>query len=276
MLDVLEKLGAPPKLRDAIKRLYTNLKVILKIGKGKAEITQSVGVRQGDNLSPVIFLFLMTAFVETLEAEWTVTGLAKAKFCQASMTSTEEFSKGQLISHNKHQLDKGDIFHILQILYVDDGAFIFNSRGEMIKGLVLINRVFKKIGLEMHLGKEDVSSKTEVMYIPTTAFYVEPEVETLQAPNQQAMQLGPADDTVDDDDNNLPSILPPSTTPTRKKKHTMSTMSQKTREKLYKNSPLTNRAYLNDVIWWISLPTSNISDPMYLSTELTTTISSTA
>jgi hypothetical protein len=39
----------------------------VKIGKEKAEIDQEVGVRQGDNVSLVIFLFLMSAFAETLE-----------------------------------------------------------------------------------------------------------------------------------------------------------------------------------------------------------------
>ena len=34
------------------------------------EIPQSVGVRQGDNMAPVLFLFLMTAFAETLEIVW--------------------------------------------------------------------------------------------------------------------------------------------------------------------------------------------------------------
>jgi hypothetical protein len=34
------------------------------------EFHQEVGIRQGDNMAPVLFLFLMTAFAETLEMEW--------------------------------------------------------------------------------------------------------------------------------------------------------------------------------------------------------------
>jgi hypothetical protein len=48
----------------------TNLKVIVKIGREKAEIDQEVGVRQGDDVSLVIFLFLMSAFAETQEKKW--------------------------------------------------------------------------------------------------------------------------------------------------------------------------------------------------------------
>jgi hypothetical protein len=80
MLKILEQYGAPPKFQDSIKRLYTNLKVIVKIGKEKAEIDQEVGIRQGDNVSSVIFLFLMSAFAETLKKEWKESGLPEAIF----------------------------------------------------------------------------------------------------------------------------------------------------------------------------------------------------
>ena len=61
-MKVLEKYGAPPKFCSAVERTYTDLKVVLKIGKEMGEVLQSVGVRQGDNMAPVLFLFLMTAF----------------------------------------------------------------------------------------------------------------------------------------------------------------------------------------------------------------------
>jgi hypothetical protein len=49
---------------------YTNNVCILKIEKEVVEIPQSIGVRQGDNTVPVLFLFLMTTFAETLEIVW--------------------------------------------------------------------------------------------------------------------------------------------------------------------------------------------------------------
>ena len=57
LLKVLEKYGAPPKFDAAIKTMYTDLKVVLKIDKEITEIMQSVGVRQGDNMAPVLFFF---------------------------------------------------------------------------------------------------------------------------------------------------------------------------------------------------------------------------
>jgi hypothetical protein len=44
--------------------------ILNKIEKEVQEIPQEVGVQQGDNMAPVLFLFLMTAFAETLELEW--------------------------------------------------------------------------------------------------------------------------------------------------------------------------------------------------------------
>ncbi len=53
-----------------IRKIYTSNVVVLKIKKEVREIPQEVGVRQGDNMAPVLFLFLVTTFVETLEIEW--------------------------------------------------------------------------------------------------------------------------------------------------------------------------------------------------------------
>ena len=69
LIEILEQYGVPPKLCDAVRRMYQNLKVLIKIGKEEAEIPQTIGVRQGDNLSPVLFLFLMSTFAEALEID---------------------------------------------------------------------------------------------------------------------------------------------------------------------------------------------------------------
>jgi hypothetical protein len=70
LFDILRHYGAPPKFTTAIENIYRNNTCILKIEKEVTEISQSVGVRQGDNMAPVLFLFLMTAFAETLEIVW--------------------------------------------------------------------------------------------------------------------------------------------------------------------------------------------------------------
>ena len=67
LIDILCKYGAPPKFATTIETIYRNNTCVLKL-KIENEITkipQTVGVWQGDNMAPVLFLFLMTAFAET-------------------------------------------------------------------------------------------------------------------------------------------------------------------------------------------------------------------
>ena len=66
MLKILERYGAPPKMRSAISRMYQDLKLLLKIGKIEEKMSQTVGVRQGDCMTLVLFLFMVMAFAENL------------------------------------------------------------------------------------------------------------------------------------------------------------------------------------------------------------------
>ena len=77
-----------------------------------------------------------------------------------------------MVGHNlKMGFADGVIFNILQILYIDDGAFIFNSRKDLIKGVNLINETFKKFGLEMHIGRNGKASKTECIFFPPPGYF---------------------------------------------------------------------------------------------------------
>ena len=90
------------------------------------------------------------AFSETLEKEWTHNGLTKAKF---SRNNNSPLSDGQLISHPPRSFNRGALFELFCIFYVDDGAFVFESRHELENGIPLLLRHFSKFGLEMRIGK---------------------------------------------------------------------------------------------------------------------------
>jgi hypothetical protein len=79
--DILKCYGAPPKFVNAVERIYQDLVVVLKIQKETVELPQSVGVRQGDNMAPVLFFFLMSAFAETLKIEWKAAGSNVCTVC---------------------------------------------------------------------------------------------------------------------------------------------------------------------------------------------------
>ena len=70
IIKVLQRYGCPPNLRSAIEKMYKNSTVRSKIGKSDTTIQFEVRVKQGDSMAPVLFLFLIMGFAETLEKEW--------------------------------------------------------------------------------------------------------------------------------------------------------------------------------------------------------------
>ena len=63
------------------------------------------------------------------------------------------------------------------VLYLDDGAFIFDSRNDLIKGVNIINLLFKKIGMEMYVGKNEKASKTEYIWFPAPGDLIQESIE---------------------------------------------------------------------------------------------------
>jgi hypothetical protein len=172
LLTLLEKYGAPPLFVSAVERMYQDLVVVLKIEKEKQEFCQSVGVQQGDNMAPVLFLFLMSAFAKTLEIEWKNAGI---DVCTVKSVIGSELANGggKLRGHLPKDYLSWSLtaVEILQCLYVDDGAFIFTSRTDLTMGLDLIYKHFARFGLEMHIGREGFPSKTECVFFPPPGFF---------------------------------------------------------------------------------------------------------
>jgi hypothetical protein len=146
LLNNLEKYGASPKIVAAIKTMYTDLKVVLKIDKEFQEIPQSVGVQQGDNMAPVLSIFLMSAAAETLKSAWKQAGI---EVLTVAHTPDNELDAGYVQGHTLRKLTTYEIY---QLLYVDDGAFPFPTRAALIKGLTLVHNHLARLGLEVHIG----------------------------------------------------------------------------------------------------------------------------
>ena len=99
--------------------------VKLIIRKVDISIELRVGVKKGDSMAPVLFMFLMMAFSETLEDQWTALGLSKAQFARKYNSPR---STRQLVSHRPGTFSSGLQFDLFCVLYVDDGKFVFESR----------------------------------------------------------------------------------------------------------------------------------------------------
>ena len=128
--------------------MYKDSVVKLVIGEFETIIDFKVGVKQGDSVAPVLFLFIVMEFSKTLEKEWMLNGLTKAKF---SRDNNSPLSDGQLISHQPRSFNRVALFEIFCMLYVDDRAFVFESRRQLEIGIPLLLRHFAKFGLEMHI-----------------------------------------------------------------------------------------------------------------------------
>ncbi len=96
LIDILRKYGTPPKFATTIENIYRNNTCVLKIEKETAEIPQTVGVWQGDNMAPVLFLFLMTAFAKTLEVIWKGHNIPILSVMSAA---DEHLADGKICSH---------------------------------------------------------------------------------------------------------------------------------------------------------------------------------
>jgi hypothetical protein len=170
LIDILRKYGAPPKFTTAVETIYRNNTCVLKIENEIREIPQTVGVRQGDNMAPVLFLFLMTAFAETLELVWKERDIP---ILRVMTTANEHIAEEKICSHTPTMFKSKKLtaYEILKCLYVDDGIFPFGTREDLQRGTELIFHHFTRFGLEMHIGRGALESKTECVFFPPPQFF---------------------------------------------------------------------------------------------------------
>jgi exonuclease III len=164
MLALIEHYGAPKELVRIIKMMYTDVSVKLQVGKEKRLIPYTVGVQQGDNMAPVLFLFVMQAFSDTLKERFSNAGIDDGidfKFFKTTKTH-----RGRLLNQNKQA--KGTDFNLRDLLYVDDGAFFFTTKEALQGGSEIIKEHFETFGLKMHFGQNGGESKTEAMFFPAS------------------------------------------------------------------------------------------------------------
>ena len=64
LFELLKKYGIPIYLIKVIEKLYKNFKIEIKVGKKIELIDYSMGVKQGDNLAPILFIIFMQFMAE--------------------------------------------------------------------------------------------------------------------------------------------------------------------------------------------------------------------
>lgn len=76
--------------------------------------------------------------------------------------------EGQLLGQIIPKKFLGTRFELFYLMFVDDGAFLFASKEELQRGANHIFHHFKRFGLKMHIGRDNQTSKTEVVFYGTT------------------------------------------------------------------------------------------------------------
>ena len=128
-------------------------------------IRNTIGVKQGDILGPILFTFFICAIMYT----W------RAKF---HINPCIFFSKEDACMTGRKYNARGDSFPLLDSEYADDTAVLFANRHDLVEGIVSIIEHFSRFGTEIHTGilEPRESSKTEVLFCgkPPT-MYASPE-----------------------------------------------------------------------------------------------------
>ena len=102
--------------------MYEKIVVNLIIVNIEASIAFKVGVKQGCRTAPLIFLFLMMEFAETIEYKWTDLGLSKYHFLRKV---NAQRSTKKVVRHRLGNFTPGTLFHLFFLLYVYEVTFVF-------------------------------------------------------------------------------------------------------------------------------------------------------
>jgi hypothetical protein len=138
----VKTLGVPESLIEVLKKLYTDVTINFRVGDNLEQFLSTSGVKQGDNLAPILFIFVIHAVSNSLDKKWEFT---TPDFRWYPDTQVGSKPRGQLRG-TKHS-NKGTMFSFFKSYFVDDTAFILLSRGEVVAASKLIVTHFRRFGL---------------------------------------------------------------------------------------------------------------------------------
>ena len=78
----------------------------------------------------------------------------RTKQAQFARKNNQPRSTEQLVSHQTGTFSSGMLFDIFYMLYVDNGASVFEYRTDIEKGITLLSDHFALFVLEMHIVTE--------------------------------------------------------------------------------------------------------------------------
>jgi hypothetical protein len=70
---ILTILGVPESMIEVLKKLYKDVTINLRVGEKLEQFLSTSEVKQGDNLAPILFIFVIHAVSNSLDKKWNFT-----------------------------------------------------------------------------------------------------------------------------------------------------------------------------------------------------------
>jgi len=115
---ILAKYGLPDSLIVVIRKMYSNIKITISSRTAKTTFLSTSGVKQGDNVAALLFLFVMMAASELIEARWNKLNLAKPELY---------ISDKKYINHRDTASSRIKHVSYYESLYADAVGLIFQT-----------------------------------------------------------------------------------------------------------------------------------------------------
>ena len=87
---LFSKFGIPKYLIKVIEKLYHKFQIEIKVGKCKEKIDYKTGVKQGDNLAPILFIIVMQFIYELVGKKFKECKISKINFTMTLTLITME------------------------------------------------------------------------------------------------------------------------------------------------------------------------------------------
>ena len=100
----------------------------MKVGEEEVEIEGTVGVKQGDNLGPILFILLIQAVASTLDKKW---NFATTNFRKHPLKKDGNIAYNPSLKKKVSKSTLGTPLSFYKSYYVDDAAYVFLSRKDI-------------------------------------------------------------------------------------------------------------------------------------------------
>eukprot|EP00937_MAST-01D_sp_MAST-1D-sp2_P002695 g2695.t1 len=189
MCAILLKYGCPASLVNVVRAMHDKVIVRMEEGDDAVEFLSTLGVLQGAAASPVLFLFVIQAWFETMQ--WPSPDIVFKT--SDGRGERHEKADGRLDAKltGRTSKDVGSAFSVRDTLYADDAALITLGRGDMQITMRDLIKHGVRWGLGVHVAKgAGGSSKTEFIVVEPASNHPNRGLASYVPPDKSPMMVG--------------------------------------------------------------------------------------